>query len=87
MKYYLLPIENKDATNNKMMGLKYIMANEDQWIPIDPVKDEFNTYDRGTTVLVYKNKVYQIYKDYVIIDKQLRIYVGRDFSFENDKVE
>lgn len=85
MHYYLMPLtieESKDSV--KKQGYGYAVQHKDRWITIDNVKDEINTYDRGTTVLVYNDRVYQIKIDFTNINDNYRVYIGLDMNMDSD---
>lgn len=87
MKYYLMPLTNKEKNDLNCKGYKFAINNRDRWVAIDDVKDEINTYDRGTTVLVHDDVVYDIFKDYINIDEQYRVYIGCDLNQQYDRVK
>lgn len=84
MKYFLMPITNEEMKKSGTLGFAYASKNKDKWIAIDDIKDEINTYDRGTTVLVVNNVTYNIHKDYVNVTEKYRLYIGCDFKSGND---
>ena len=75
MKYYAYLLSKEDIKDGRKKGLAYAIKNKNKWVDISAVKDEINTYDKGTTVLCYKQTAYNIYKDYVSIDEQYRVYI------------
>lgn len=86
MKYYLMPLTNTEQLQPKNKGFAFALNNKDRWIEMGDAKDEVNTYDRGTTVLVYKNIPYNIFKDYVSIDEQYRVYIGCQMNYDYDRL-
>ena len=46
---------------------------------------EINTYDRGTSMMVYNDDVYLIFKDYLDLSNNRRIYFGRPSPFGCDQ--
>lgn len=85
MTHYLLPVENEDAFSGDF-GLKRVLDNKNKWVNLGDAEGEVNTYDKGTTILVYNNKAYQIYKDYVFITEKVRVYIGIDFNLSTDQL-
>lgn len=86
MKHYLFPLtfEEQEIAANK--GYRYAIQNKKRWVELGEAEGEINTYDRGTTNLVYKNVVYNIHKDYVNIDEQYRVYIGCDMNLSYDRL-
>lgn len=86
MKYFLFPLTFKEQDNPANKGYRYALENKSRWIDMGEAKDEVNTYDKGTTNLVYKNVVYNIFKDYVSIDENYRVYIGCDMNLSYDRL-
>lgn len=87
MNYYLMPLTNKEKNDLECKGYKFAINNIDRWVDLGDVKDEINTYDRGTTVLVHDDIVYDIFKDYVNIDEKFRVYIGCNLNQQYDRVK
>ena len=47
---------------------------------------EYQTYDRALTYIVYNNTVYRIERDFVDIDNNIRIFVGRQLNLQTDSI-
>lgn len=86
MKYFLMPITKEEIKKSGTLGLAYAVKNKSKWIAIDNIKDEINTYDRGTTVLVVNDICYNIHKDYVNVSESYRLYIGCDYKSSNDVI-
>ena len=86
MRYFLFPLTFKEQDNPSNKGYRYALENKSRWIDMGEAKDEVNTYDRGTTNLVYKNVAYNIFKDYVNIDEKYRVYIGCDMNLSYDRL-
>lgn len=86
MKYYLFPLSKEEHITPANKGYRYALENKSKWVDLGEVKDEVDTYDKGTTVLVYKNVVYNIFKDYVNIDEKYRVYIGCDLDMTYDRL-
>ena len=82
MKYYDYLLSKEDIKDGRKKGLAYAIKNKNKWVDISAVKDEINTYDKGTTVLSYKQTAYNIYKDYVSIDEQYRVYICEERGYD-----
>ena len=76
MTYYFFPLTEEETKDPTKLGYGYALKNKDRWIG-DQNLVEVNTYDRGTTHIVYNDQVYFIHKDYLDITNNLRVYVGR----------
>lgn len=74
MKYYAFLLKRDEISDPIKCGYGYIMENEDRLIETD-VLIEVNTYDKGTTMVVYDNVVYSIFKDFVDLSNSRRIYL------------
>jgi hypothetical protein len=86
MDYFLMPLTAEESKNPENKGFAYALSNKSRWVNINEVKDEFNTYDKGTTVLIYANKVYNVFKDYVNVTEKYRIYIGCDLDASYDDI-
>lgn len=75
MKYYFFPLKPSELKIPACHSYEFVHANEDRFVETD-VLIEVNTYDKGTSRLVYNDVVYQIKKDYVDLSGQRRIYIG-----------
>lgn len=84
MEYYLMPLTKEESKDARKKGYRYAMENKSRWVPLGEAKEEVNTYDKGTTVLVYKGTAYNIHKDYVSIDEHFRVYIGDNMNLSTD---
>ena len=75
--------ESKDVDN---LGYKFAKENETRWkdMGIEAPESEISTYDYGTTYLVYDDVVYTIFKDYIIPDKGVRLFILKNRALETD---
>jgi hypothetical protein len=76
VKYYLFPMTEQEALKATNMGWRFIMNNESRLIEFEKLGEELNTYDKGTSSIVYNNKVYRIHKDYTDVSNSRRIWLG-----------
>lgn len=76
MTYYFFPLTEEETKDPNKLGYGYALKNQSRWIASADL-GEVNTYDRGTTHIVYDGHAYMIHKDYVDISNSLRVYVGR----------
>jgi len=75
MQYYIFPLTISEASTPTQVGYSYIKENEGRLISFPDLGNEVNTYDRGTTRIIYDDVVYQIKKDYVDLSGKRRIYL------------
>lgn len=76
MTYYFFPLTKEEANSPIKTGFTYMMENKSRWIESADLL-EINTYDRGTTHIVFEEVPYLIYKDYLDITNKQRIYIGK----------
>ena len=74
MQYFIFPLTFSEAHTPTKVGYSYIKKNEGRLVNF-PDLVEVNTYDRGTTRIIYEDVVYQIKKDYVDLSGKRRIYL------------
>jgi len=74
MQYFIFPLTISEAHTPTKVGYSYIKKNEGRLVNF-PDLVEVNTYDRGTTRIIYDDVVYQIKKDYVDLSGKRRIYL------------
>lgn len=87
MSYRFLPLSKTESLNAKHWGLKFALENEDRWINVNASNYELQTYDRGTTYVVLEGVAYAIARDFVFIDKNVRLLVGRDLNLNTDIID
>ena len=80
MKYYFLPLKLSESKMPSNYGWKFVHENEGRLVESD-VLIEVNTYDRGTTRILYDNVVYLIKKDFVDISNSS--YLKPESSLSN----
>jgi hypothetical protein len=76
MKYYFFPLDIADINTPTKHGYMYIKEHRDKLVECADLGNEINTYDRGTTTIVYNGTVYSIHKDFVDISNHERIWLG-----------
>ena len=74
MQYFIFPLTISEAHTPAKVGYSYIKKNEGRLVNF-PDLVEVNTYDRGTTRIIYEDVVYKIKKDYVDLSGKRRIYL------------
>lgn len=87
MNVYMLPLTVEESRDARNCGLAFALKNRDRWVDIEPIRESFNTYDKGTTVMVHEGAVYNIFKDYNDIQEGYRLYIGRNLNLDYDKIE
>lgn len=87
MKHYLFPLTKEESKIPANKGYRYTLANRSRWVSIDKTHESHDTYDRGTTYMVYKNVVYNIHRDFTSIDEEFRVYVGVDLNLDTDRID
>lgn len=83
MTYHFFPLTKEEAATAVKTGFTYMMENKSRWIESADLS-EINTYDRGTTHVVFNGVPYLIYKDYLDITNKQRIYVGKPSLIGSD---
>lgn len=78
MTYYLFPLTKEESQNAIMTGWRYVYNHQDRLVEVSDLGYEVNTYDKGTTRIVYNDKVYVIYKDFTDIINHKRIWVAKE---------
>ncbi len=75
MKYYFFPLKLSETRVPSNLGWNFVHENIDRLVESE-VLIEVNTYDKGTTRILYKDVVYTIKKDFVDLSNSRRIYLG-----------
>ncbi len=84
MGYRFFPLSITESRSAKYWGWNFISRNKDRLVNIDLSNYEYQTYDRALTYIVYNNTVYRIERDFVDIDDNYRIFVGRQLNLQTD---
>ena len=86
MGYRFFPLSIAESKSAKYWGWNFISQNKDRLINIDMSNYEYQTYDRALTYIVHNNTVYRIERDFVDIDNNIRIFVGRQLNLQTDSI-
>lgn len=87
MQYKLLPLTLEETNRGgKCLGLTFAMANKDRWVDISYAPYELQTYDRGFSNVVYKDKVYMIHRDFIFVEEGIRLYIGKFYDMAEDRL-
>ncbi len=84
--YKALVLTPKESNDGRCLGLNFAMKNESRWVSIAGTEYELQTCDRGVTNLVIDNKVCMIHRDFIMVDKKVRLFVCKCFNSEVDKI-
>ena len=89
MIYKALLLTKKESKDPMCCGYKYAYNNKDRWVEltIDEADKHLGTYDVSKTSIVMDDVVYTIYKDFIIIDENIRLYILQARDLENDRIE
>ena len=87
VKHIMVPVSRAEAQNGMNLGYKFAMENQDRWIELDyTFTTDFATgFDKGTTSIVLKGKVYALHKDYLDPDNNRRIYIVKELDLSSDR--
>lgn len=83
--YKILFLTKEESANGNNLGLKFLMKNKSRWVDIEDASYELQTWDRGTSVVVYQGKVYTVYKDFIFLETAERVFIGITHDAEVDK--
>ena len=89
MTYKALLLTKKESKDPMCCGYKFAYNNKSRWVDLgisDP-ETEIATYDVSKTSIVKNNMVYTIYKDFIILDENIRLYILQHRDLENDRIE
>lgn len=88
MTYYLFPLTIEETKNPKKKGWDYCLKNKSKWVKLGDWSGVLlDTYDRGESNIVHKNRVYMIHRDFINIDEDYRVYIGLDNNLSVDQVK
>jgi hypothetical protein len=90
IKLYIFPVTEKESAQPNLLGYKLIMENPDRCIEApDLGYGDFclNNYDMGRNLIVYENKVYEIFKDYSDITNKKRYFLLRPVLRGSDQMQ
>ena len=88
MVYKALCLTKKESKNPMFCGYKYAYNNKDRWIELtmDEPDKQLGSYDVSKTSVVVEGIVYTIYKDFIIIDENIRLFILQARDLENDRI-
>lgn len=89
-KLYVFPLTEKEALQPNLIGFKLVMNNPNRCVEApDLGYGDFNlaNYDMGRNLVVYENKVYEIFKDYSDITNHKRYFILRPLVRGSDLMD
>lgn len=87
MQMVVFCLKGEDALDPLKRGLKYAKAHQSEWISLsDDVREQFMEYDWGMTHMVIDDITYTVYKDYVLVAENKRLYILTDNLSSVDKL-
>ena len=89
IKLYIFPLTEKEIKQPQLLGYKFMMENKDRLVEADTLGyNDFNlnNYDMGRNLIVYENKVYEIFKDYSDITNNARYFLLKPILRGSDQV-
>ena len=88
MVYKAFPLTKKESKNPMFCGYKYAYENKNRWVELtmDEPDKQLGTYDVSKTSVVLDGIVYTIYKDFIIIDEDIRLFILQARDLENDRI-
>lgn len=83
---FLTKEESRSAENT---GWKFAQLNKDRWedMGFDDPQSEVSTYDVSTTYIVHDNIAYTIFKDYMIPQEGIRLFILKDRNLSTDVLD
>ena len=89
MTYKVFLLDKKESKNPMCCGYKYAFKNKDRWydVNITSAFEHMGSYDVSKTSIVKDGVVYTIYKDFILIDENIRVYICQARDLENDRIK
>jgi hypothetical protein len=84
--YYFLPLTLEESKKGECIAWGYVLKNKDRWIDVCSSDYELQTYDKGYTRVVIGDNVYTIHEDYIYVAEKKRVFVGKFYDVEEDKI-
>ena len=89
IKIYIFPLTESEVLQPNLTGFKLMMDNKSRLVEVPDfgyADFNLNNYDMGRNLVVYENKVYEIFKDYSDITNRARYYMLRPLMRGSDKM-
>lgn len=87
-KYYALFLSHEESKDPRRKGFVYTLMNKDRWVDVTEFKEDFLCgYDKGVIVFAYKNKIYNVFREYALVENGDRVYVACDLNLDYDNEE
>lgn len=90
VKCCVMLLTKEESRNVANLGYAYAYKNKDRWIEVgfDDVHSLFPVgYDSSRSYIVNENTAYTMYKDYLIIDENIHLFLGQNRDLDTDRVE
>ena len=87
---YVFPLTIEELDQPNKIGFKLIMDNPDRCVEASDLGyNDFclNNYDMGRNLVVYENRVYEIFKDYSDITNHKRYFMLKPLLRGSDRME
>lgn len=81
-------LSKEDAKDPEKSGLKYAMSKRGEWKPcaVTDILSQINQYQSATSYVVIDNIAYSIFKDYILISENTRLYILKDRDLDTDRL-
>lgn len=80
----MLRLTYEESKNPSNTGYAFAIEHKDRWEDITGLGAELDTYDVSTTYVVKNETVYTIFKDYIILDEGVRLYIFKERNLSTD---
>ena len=73
--YKALFLTREDAKIGNNFGYNFVKNNQNKWVDIANSTYELQTYNKGTSEVVYNDVVYTVHKDFILLQDAVRVFV------------
>ena len=90
IKLYIFPLTEEELKQPHLLGAKLIFKNQSRLVEApDLGYSDFNlnNYDMGRNLIIYDNKVYEIFKDYSDITNRKRYFLLKPLLRGSDLID
>lgn len=87
-KLYIFPLTEKESFTPVKTGWLYATANKDRWVQFDDILKEHMVdpdYSENKFHIVYNNIPYDVYKDYLDVNNDERVFILKPSIISSDK--
>ena len=82
----MLRLTKDESSNPRTTGYAFAYSHKDRWEEMTGIGDAVDTYDTATTFLVKDDTVYTIYRDLILLDEGVRLYILKNRDLETDRI-